>query len=1220
MSIGNSSKALNPTNTGKFGVGFNSIYHVTDTPSILSSNGSKNKQIFFLNPLRNLTSTRELGWEVNSEDDAGLFTSLLGTFTFINLFDDKWIDSSFLKKCSPIPMSDPSWKGTVFRFPLRCKEDLSKTNDMAVVTKSIITKDEVMAFFTEFKATAQQRILFLHHIQKISFFSRDASGVVSLHFSVSVNDTPSRSSFFISLKQLVQHAIPSNPSEIKQGEWLFQNFFSKSTIQSQLEKASPLPFISSVALQTQDKEVQSRFILVPKYNSELGMDLKGPCLSKHAQHHPVCLLPYVCVALDITAALSDNKYGGISCTLPINNCYSGQNGLYIDGRWELDASRKHLHIDDPFGGKDESKRPNPESSKQLASRDYISGWFNYSLLANVVIPAFIEALQAYISDSWNKEETSFYCFHPILTSTGIGDILPKLAYRFMISALAPIPVFLHFCNHSQHVSLRHSCIIPQNISLMMQNMLAHTAELSLTDGCNDVLGTPLFVTLDIYIALQAAFSNEYTTSIVNFLDSVRWRKHLRQRSIAPRFTQDEYALAVNFACQGLEHDSKELDKCWLLRLVTETMVRVGETPLILFQEPRNLSLDGIRGQYFQTLVPANLRLDNRCDQVLILRQNTAQQFSLSSLIAAFGNNPAVLVQFSGNPAPLEWLQAFWNFANIETLSNKSAIDQMMVDTAKLPLLLEDEKNTPCLIANRSTLVWCAKEGFGATGMLLKLLEISILHKDLLQSTLILKNEIKEADLINLLGIALQRLPKNDVDREKKFLYLIKCISNINPQSSLKEVLYLFGDYITNKIADVQKFAEPRDWARLPIFLSARFDELTLISAVSSNKSMRILLLAPAEANLSSLPQTTALNGLLNAEPFIKYPKLLEYFSGLVTYAKDAELNLVGQSILTGRLDSIIPVMESGILKSWLVSHSISDVENAVLASWLLFLGNTKKSNINDKEMLDWPLLAIDSFGKKFLVPLQHAKLISNDDECNPFPFSNVSRVHVSKNFVGIPDPIQDLPLSKLLKIFKSTSMLRLHPRMLDVFKGSSLGIIKNLCSWPDKEILGLLVTACEQDLGVFKNQWKQMGRPSMELVWRQFKDSTEKALVKKIAELLPIWQTQTAANKPLELNWYTLSQLKIGLPIFLTWEKIVGIQFYNDFSLLDKAQEVFMNVFFDVPCLDEIDIACMLLKDKCPELHKTDNSKAAAFMSVEAFKLVLVIYFIFSRFVYVFSS
>ncbi|KAJ7995472.1 hypothetical protein DPEC_G00244910 [Dallia pectoralis] len=165
--IARSRKREDPLKVGRFGIGFNSVYHITDVPSIFSG-----EQIGMLDPHQTLFGTNETGQCWNLKTDMKEVTELTDQFApYMGLFGS-----------SGKTIKDGSFSGTLFRFPLRVKPSQLSAN--------IYNKEKVLELFESFKADADTVLLFLKSVQKVSLHVRESDGTERMLFQVTAGDNP----------------------------------------------------------------------------------------------------------------------------------------------------------------------------------------------------------------------------------------------------------------------------------------------------------------------------------------------------------------------------------------------------------------------------------------------------------------------------------------------------------------------------------------------------------------------------------------------------------------------------------------------------------------------------------------------------------------------------------------------------------------------------------------------------------------------------------------------------------------------------------------------------------------------------------------------------------------------------------------------------------------------------------------------------------------------
>src|ERR1044072_3060209 len=127
------------------GVGFNSIYHITDFPSFITGND----YVIFDPHERYFNGGYQ--YDFVEEKLAEQYPDQLAPF-----------------KARPLRISgDEPFKGTVFRYPLRTKEDSIE----AEISEKVYKPDEILEMFHKFYENESINcLLFLKYIERISFY------------------------------------------------------------------------------------------------------------------------------------------------------------------------------------------------------------------------------------------------------------------------------------------------------------------------------------------------------------------------------------------------------------------------------------------------------------------------------------------------------------------------------------------------------------------------------------------------------------------------------------------------------------------------------------------------------------------------------------------------------------------------------------------------------------------------------------------------------------------------------------------------------------------------------------------------------------------------------------------------------------------------------------------------------------------------------------------
>ncbi|XP_069463111.1 sacsin-like [Ambystoma mexicanum] len=165
---GNSLKLKDPNTVGRFGLGFNSVYHITDLPAVYSG-GS----IGMLDPQRTAFDDGGFMWNLEDEEDRNEVQSL--TDQFLPFFDVlSVIDCGNCSTSSEIGY----FQGTLFRFPLRSKP--------SEISDNLYTTERVKELFECFSKDASISLLFLRNVTQVSLKIIGRDGTVQHLLTASV--------------------------------------------------------------------------------------------------------------------------------------------------------------------------------------------------------------------------------------------------------------------------------------------------------------------------------------------------------------------------------------------------------------------------------------------------------------------------------------------------------------------------------------------------------------------------------------------------------------------------------------------------------------------------------------------------------------------------------------------------------------------------------------------------------------------------------------------------------------------------------------------------------------------------------------------------------------------------------------------------------------------------------------------------------------------------
>ena len=307
--IGESGKELDTTKTGRFGLGFNSVYNVTDFPAILTGHRLGVFDPHGQTVLGATTIAPGAAWPL-----AKLWEKcpdLLAPFVAFGLVD-----------------SAPTFAGTIFRLPLRTAADAEDSK----ICKEPFTANDVSAMLQRLDGRIAELLLFLKHVQEVEIARRDCNGV--LHPLLSVKTT--NSDVVESARKQVRDLLALEHSALL------------DLLKSSASRRPVAEFEHHVEITTGDGEaVPQRFYVV----QGLFVDVKGEVdiCAREMMRLKEKAVPLAGAAARLYPAPDAEYSGRVYCGLPLP-LESPINGCHINGFFDLQSDRQGLFQDQGSGG------------------------------------------------------------------------------------------------------------------------------------------------------------------------------------------------------------------------------------------------------------------------------------------------------------------------------------------------------------------------------------------------------------------------------------------------------------------------------------------------------------------------------------------------------------------------------------------------------------------------------------------------------------------------------------------------------------------------------------------------------------------------------------------------------------------------------------------------------------------------------------------------------
>ncbi len=184
QSLGEGSKSEDPTKTGQYGVGFNAVYHFTDTPTFVSHGPEIGKVLCALDPHHRYIPGA-------TADSPGCM--------FDNLAELEGVCPGLLKRY--LVDSFPLKNSTTFRFPLRTQDQAKDSQ----ISKNSVTVKMMEDLLMNLKKDMMECLLFLNNLKSIEVGRMETSGSYRKIFGawsqLSAEEEEKRQGFIHAVKQ-----------------------------------------------------------------------------------------------------------------------------------------------------------------------------------------------------------------------------------------------------------------------------------------------------------------------------------------------------------------------------------------------------------------------------------------------------------------------------------------------------------------------------------------------------------------------------------------------------------------------------------------------------------------------------------------------------------------------------------------------------------------------------------------------------------------------------------------------------------------------------------------------------------------------------------------------------------------------------------------------------------------------------------------------------------
>ncbi|MEB3828876.1 hypothetical protein LKK83_15425 [Phormidium sp. CCY1219] len=365
--IGHSVKAEDIQKTGRFGVGFNAVYHVTDYPSFISRN-----RIVFFDP----HGTAIPG---TSKENPG--------YTWDLEKDQWWVKyPEFMKVYQG---HGKKFSGTLFRLPLRTEQQASQSE----IRQQVFGNSSIQKILKELINSGEELLLFLKSLLEIRFSEIPA-------------DSDGRKTELLTIRT-------KNPKQVKDERTKLLEAIPDRT-NALLEKCqNESGALASVSYRHEIESISNEGITNTTWRvvSLIGSDSQGEITEAIAQMQAQRekAVPWAGAAARIYTSKAEGNHnlvtGRAYCFLPTPI----ETGLpiHINGFFNLNSARDNLSSDSGQSG-----------------RDQIKPLWNKLLVRHVLSVACANLIAELVSDIGKEKPDKFYQLWPVSTHNKVLEEIP----------------------------------------------------------------------------------------------------------------------------------------------------------------------------------------------------------------------------------------------------------------------------------------------------------------------------------------------------------------------------------------------------------------------------------------------------------------------------------------------------------------------------------------------------------------------------------------------------------------------------------------------------------------------------------------------------------------------------------------------------------------------------------------------------------------------------
>ncbi|XP_033749309.1 sacsin-like [Pecten maximus] len=332
-------KELDPLKVGRFGLGFKSVFHITDYPMIVSG-----KKLLVINPYTTYSDKVCTSFRL---DRLARYKGM-DMKAFKDAFDDVF---GFGEET----LASGEYKGTLFRFPLR--------QIGTELSGNLYNEEKIENLFDSFTTEAPFTLLFLKNLEEMTLYRRKNG--VEPRYRVMIQDLGSETSL--------------------EGRREFRKSLQKYTTSS-MSSDLICSLHVNISVESHDqngwttRDDKSWFIV----NTVLGHDNMSPELRSLSQDKDLSYSPYVGVA--IPDKDTEDFKGHVFCFLPLPLEERSLTGfpVHVNGFFALSQNRRHV------------KWPSADLKQSAITADKSLQW-NQALIKEALSQVYLNMVQQLIT-------------------------------------------------------------------------------------------------------------------------------------------------------------------------------------------------------------------------------------------------------------------------------------------------------------------------------------------------------------------------------------------------------------------------------------------------------------------------------------------------------------------------------------------------------------------------------------------------------------------------------------------------------------------------------------------------------------------------------------------------------------------------------------------------------------------------------------------------------